>query len=105
MEEGGDHSAVRMAYDTYFGSDSQSGVRMGEEKMARSSVEDDQLDQRKFLKESRTLMVGGLSVEKSLLNSFGVKTSVESREDETSASQDLAKMSGSGFFHNRIFTR
>jgi hypothetical protein len=55
------------------GSDSQSGVRMGEEKMARSSVEDDQLDQRKFLKESRTLMVGGLSVEKSLLNSFGVE--------------------------------
>ena len=50
-------------------------------------------------------MVGGLSVEKSLLNSFGVKTSTESREDDTTASQDLAKMSGSGFFRQSNFNK
>ena len=108
--------ASRQAYEDYFGvaeGSQQSllsrSVQTGEKRFQDSQDEDsshNELDTRKFLKESHTLMLGALSVERSLLNNFGVKTSVASRADDSHASQDLARMSvGSGFFRESQFEK
>ena len=75
--------ASRQAYEDYFGvaeGSQQSllsrSVQTGEKRFQDSQDEDsshDELDTRKFLKESHTLMLGALSVERSLLNNFGLK--------------------------------
>ena len=107
--------ASRQAYGDYFGLDEgqqeslfSRSVQTGEKMFGKSQDEadskDSKIDTRKFLKESHSLMLGALSVEKTLLSNFGVKTSLASRDDESLASQDLARMStGSGFFRESQF--
>ena len=84
--------ASRQAYGDYFGLDEgqqeslfSRSVQTGEKMFGKSQDEadskDSKIDTRKFLKESHSLMLGALSVEKPLLSNFGVKTSLASRDE------------------------
>ena len=70
------------------------------------SAPDPGLDTRSFTKEARTMMLGALGVEKTLITQFGVKTSVSSREDHSLAAQALSKLTvGEGFYRASNFEK
>ena len=64
----------------------------------------DTLDTRRFKQGAKTFMRGGLALEKTLLNSFKTKTSVESRDNESLSSESLGALSvGPGFYRASQF--
>lgn len=64
----------------------------------------DTIDTRKFKKGAKIFMRGGLAVEKTLLNVFKTKTSNESRDNDSLASDSIGALSiGPGFYRTPQF--